>query len=30
MELPGYDVQGRVVWGLTYQILQSLFMHISR
>ena len=23
--LPGYDVGGRVVWGLTYEMLQRLF-----
>ena len=25
LELPGYDVRGRVVWGLTYRMLESLF-----
>ncbi len=25
MELPAYDVGGRVVWGLTYHMLQRLF-----
>lgn len=25
LQLPAYDVEGRVVWGLTYQMLQSLF-----
>ena len=24
LHLPGYDVDGRVVWGLTYQMLQNL------
>lgn len=24
-ELPAYDVQGRIVWGLTYRILQDFF-----
>lgn len=24
-DLPAYDVRGRVVWGLTYQMLQSFF-----
>ncbi len=25
LHLPGYDVEGRVVWGLTYQMLQLFF-----
>lgn len=25
MELPAYDVEGRIVWGLTYHMLQRLF-----
>lgn len=25
MKFPGYDVDGRVVWGLTYRMLQLLF-----
>jgi 8-oxo-dGTP pyrophosphatase MutT (NUDIX family) len=25
LELPAHDVQGRVVWGLTYRMLESLF-----
>ncbi|MBX3181068.1 MAG: CoA pyrophosphatase [Polyangiaceae bacterium] len=25
LELPAFDVDGRVVWGLTYQMLQRLF-----
>ena len=24
-DLPAYDVEGRIVWGLTYQMLQALF-----
>lgn len=24
-DLPAYDVEGRIVWGLTYQMLQSFF-----
>ena len=26
LKLPAYDVQGRVVWGLTHQMLASFFM----
>ncbi len=25
LELPAFDVQGRIVWGLTYRMLESLF-----
>src|SRR5262249_21318197 len=25
IELPGYDVEGRIVWGLTHRMLGSLF-----
>ena len=25
LHLPGYDVEGRIVWGLTYQMLRLLF-----
>jgi len=25
LELPAYDVAGRIVWGLTYQMLRSFF-----
>lgn len=28
-ELPAYDVQGRIVWGLTYRILQDLFSKLG-
>lgn len=27
--LPAFDVQGRVVWGLTYQMLQSFFLALA-
>lgn len=27
MRFPGYDVNGRVVWGLTHRMLQLLFAH---
>ena len=30
LEMPAYDVEGRVVWGLTYRMLQSLFEEIAR
>lgn len=26
---PGYDIQGRIIWGLTYRILQNLFSKLS-
>jgi 8-oxo-dGTP pyrophosphatase MutT (NUDIX family) len=29
-ELPAFEVQGRIVWGLTYQMLQSLFALVRR
>ena len=25
LELPAYDIEGRIVWGLTYQMLRSFF-----
>jgi len=28
-ELPAYDVEGRVVWGITYGILQNLFGRVE-
>lgn len=28
-ELPAYDVQGRIVWGLTYRILQDFFSKLE-
>ncbi|MBN1655983.1 MAG: CoA pyrophosphatase [Deltaproteobacteria bacterium] len=28
-EMPAYDVQGRIVWGLTYRILQDLFSKLA-
>jgi hypothetical protein len=28
-ELPAYDVEGRIVWGLTYRILQDLFSKLG-
>ncbi len=28
-ELPAYDIQGRIVWGLTYRILQDLFSKLG-
>jgi 8-oxo-dGTP pyrophosphatase MutT (NUDIX family) len=28
LDLPAFDVGGRVVWGLTYQMLQALFAAI--
>jgi 8-oxo-dGTP pyrophosphatase MutT (NUDIX family) len=28
-ELPAYNVQGRIVWGLTYRILQDLFLKLG-
>lgn len=28
LQLPAYSVEGRVVWGLTYQMLQILFQTI--
>jgi 8-oxo-dGTP pyrophosphatase MutT (NUDIX family) len=27
--LPAYDVEGRVVWGITYRILQDLFARVG-
>lgn len=29
LELPAWDVEGRMVWGLTYRMLQSLLERIS-
>jgi 8-oxo-dGTP pyrophosphatase MutT (NUDIX family) len=28
MEFPAYDVEGRIVWGLTYRMLESLFSEL--
>lgn len=28
-ELPAYDVDGRIVWGLTYAMLQNLFAKVA-
>jgi len=28
-ELPAYDIEGRIVWGLTYRILQDLFAKLG-
>lgn len=30
LEMPAYDVHGRIVWGLTYRMLESLFEEIAR
>ena len=30
VDLPAYDVDGRVVWGLTYQMLRSFFDLVSQ
>ncbi len=27
-ELPGWQVEGRVVWGLTYRMLTTLFLRL--
>jgi 8-oxo-dGTP pyrophosphatase MutT (NUDIX family) len=27
--LPAFDVDGRIVWGLTYRMLQALFEHLE-
>jgi 8-oxo-dGTP pyrophosphatase MutT (NUDIX family) len=29
-EMPAYDVQGRIVWGLTYRMLAALFERIEQ
>lgn len=29
MKLPAYDVEGRVVWGITFRILQDLFSKVG-
>lgn len=29
LDLPAFDVDGRVVWGLTYQMLQALFRTLA-
>ena len=28
-QLPAYDVEGRTVWGITYEILQKLFLAVD-
>ena len=30
LALPAWDVQGRIVWGLTYRMLESLFSVVER
>ena len=29
LDLPAYDVGGRIVWGLTYQVLEPLLMRVN-
>ena len=30
LRFPAYDVEGRIVWGLTYRMLQSLFAMLAK
>ena len=30
LDMPAFDVNGRIVWGLTYRMLQSLFEEVAR